>query len=150
MAVLQSTFNEDITAGYAGMDADGELENGVSLILEGATACAFGRPVYRGTADRGATLTVSANLRGFARASKGLPVTSTRAEETYAPGDVMSVKERGKIWISSSTAAADGDQVYVVTASGLISNSATSATIATGWFYDDTIAAPGIARIVRR
>ena len=150
MAVLQSTFGEDIVSGYAGMDADGELENAVSLILEGATACAFGRPVYRGTADRGATLTVSANLRGFARASKGLPVTSTRAEETYAPGDVMSVKERGKIWISSSTAAADGDQVYVVTASGLISNSATSATIATGWVYDDTIAAPGIARIVRR
>ena len=150
MAVLQSTFGEDIVGGYAGMDADGELENAVSFILEGATACAFGRPVYRGTADRGATLTVSANLRGFARASKGLPVTSTRAEETYAPGDVMSVKERGKIWISSSTAAADGDQVYVVTASGLISNSATSATIATGWFYDDTIAAPGIARIVRR
>lgn len=149
MAVLQTNFPEDITGGYAGMDADGELENAVSLILEGATPCAFGRPVYRGTADRGATLTVSANLRGFARAHKGLPVTSGRAEDVYAPGDVMSVKERGKIWITSSTAAADGDQVYV-TAAGVITNVLTSNTAAAGWFYDETIAAPGVARIVRR
>jgi hypothetical protein len=149
MAVFQSNFGEDLGLGYAGMDADGELENGVSLILEGATACAFGRPVYAGVADRGATLVVSAALRGFVRAHKGLPVTADRAADVYAPGDIMSVKERGKIWVTSTTSAANGDPVYV-TAAGAITNVVGANTAAAGWVFDDTIAAAGLVRIVRR
>jgi hypothetical protein len=149
MAVTQSTFPEDIPAGFPGADADGELENAVSLILEGETACAFGRPVYRGSADRGAILTVSAALRGFAAVRSGLPVTAARAADTYAPGDTMRVKERGKLWVTSSTTAADGTQVYV-TAAGAITDQSGGNTAATGWFFDDTITAAGIVRIVRR
>lgn len=150
MSVVQNTFNEDIPVGYAGMEADGELSNIISRTLEGSTACPFGRAVYRGTHDRGCTLSVSANLYGFAIARKGLPVTSGRAADTFAPGDTIPVKERGKIWVNSSTAAADGGQVYVVTATGAIANVAANATAATGWFFDDTISAPGLVRIVRR
>ncbi len=149
MAVLQSTFNEDIPNGYPGMDADGELSNIISGTLEGATACAFGRPVYKGTADRGVSLTVSANLRGFALAHKGNVVTANRAADTYAPGDTLPVKERGKIWVTSTTAAAKDDQVYV-TSAGAITNVSTGNTAATGWKFDDTIAAAGVVRIVRR
>ena len=149
MAVTQSTFSEDIAYGFPGMDADGELSNKISRHLEGSTACAFGRPVYQGTADRGVTLVVSAALKGFASAIKGLPVTSTRAADTYAPGDTIPVKERGKLWVTSTTAADNGDQVYV-TAAGAITNSSGGNTAATGWFFDDTIAAAGIVRIARR
>lgn len=149
MAILQSTFGEDIPYGYAGMEADGELSNIVSRHLEGSTACEFGRPVYQGSNDRGCTLTVSANLIGFAIARKGLPVTDDRAADTFAPGDTLPVKERGKIWIDSASTAAKGDQVYV-TAAGAVTNSSSGNTAAPGWEYDDTITAAGIARIVRR
>jgi hypothetical protein len=149
MAVLQNVFGDDIALGYPGMDADGELSNILSVTLEGATACAFGRPVYKGTADRGASLTVSANLRGFALAHKGNVVTAARAADVYAPGDTLPVKNRGKIWVTSSVAAAKDDQVYV-TSAGVITNVSTSNTIATGWLFDDTIAAAGVVRIVRR
>ena len=150
MAVLQSTFNEDIDKGYPGMEADGELSNIVSLVLEGSTACAFGRPVYRGVADRGCTLTVTAlKLRGFARATRSLPVTADRAADTYAPRDTIGVKERGKIWVACNSAAADGDPVYV-TAAGVVSATSGGNTLADGWVFDDTIAAAGICRIVRR
>lgn len=147
--VLQSTFVEDIPGGFPGMDADGELSNIISRHLEGETACEFGRPVYRGSADRGVTLTVSAALMGFALARSGLPVTADRDADTFAPGDTIPVKERGKIWVDSATAANDGQQVYV-TSGGAVSNSSGGNTAATGWFFDDTIAAPGVVRIVRR
>lgn len=147
--VTQSTFSEDIAFGFPGMEADGELSNIVSRNLEGATACAFGRPVYQGADDRGVTLVVSAALVGFAIARKGLPVTADRAADTFAPGDTLPVKERGKIWVTSATAADKGDPVYV-TAGGAVTASSGGNTAATGWEFDDTITAGGIVRIVRR
>lgn len=149
MAVLQNTFNDDIAYGYPGMDADGELSNTESRTLEGSTACAFGRPVYKGVADRGCTLTVSANLIGFALAHKGNVVTANRAADTYAPGDTLPVKNRGKIWVTSTTAANKDDPVYV-TAAGAITNVSTGNTQAGVWVFDDTITAAGVVRIVRR
>lgn len=149
MPAIQTTFSEDIPGGFAGMEADGEGSNIVSLILEGSTDCEFGRPVYRGSADRGCDLTVDANLRGFAIAAKGLPVTSDRPADVYAPGDTIAVKERGKIWVTSATATTDGAQVYV-TSAGAVTATSGGNTAATGWFFDDTITTGGIVRIVRR
>lgn len=149
MNTVQSAFSEDIANGFPGMIADGELKNAISCHLEGETACAFGRPVYQGALDRGVDLTVDANLVGFAVAQKGLPVTAARAADTYAPGDTLPVMERGKIWVTSTTTATKGQQVYV-TSAGAISNSSSGNTAATGWEFDDTITAAGIVRIVRR
>ncbi|QEH79934.1 hypothetical protein EIK56_18075 [Sphingomonas sp. C8-2] len=152
MAVIQNNFVEDIPVGYPGMEADGELSNIITRTLEGDTACAFGRPVYRGTADKGCDLTVGAGeLLGFAVARKGLPVTSARAADTFAPGDNVPIKNRGKIWVTSTTVTADGGQVYI-TAAGAVSNSSGGGNVeATGWVFEDTLAsAPGLVRIVRR
>lgn len=150
MAVVQNTFSEDIPVGYAGMEADGELSNIISRTLEGSANCPFGAPVYRGTNDRGVTLAVSAALMGFALAQKGLPVTSARPADNYAPGDTIAIKERGKLWVYSAAGAADGGQVYVVTATGAITSASGSATAATGWFFDETTGGAGLVRIVRR
>lgn len=151
MAVLQSTFSEDIPGGFPGMEADGEGSNIITRTLEGSTDCEFGRPVYRGTADKGCDLTVGANeLYGFAIAAKGLPVTADRAADVYAPGDSIAIKERGKIWVTCSTACADGAQVYV-TSAGAVSNSSGGGNVAaTGWFFEDTLSGTGLTRIVRR
>lgn len=150
MAVLQSNFNEDIPVGYPGMEASGELSNIVTGTLEGDDPLPFGTPAYQGTGNKGLTLSVSAALKGFAIARKGLPVTADRAADTFAPGDNVPLKERGVIWVNAGTAANKGQQVYVVTATRVISNSSSSATAATGWFFDDTISAPGLVRIARR
>jgi hypothetical protein len=149
MGVTQSTFSEDIAYGFPGMEADGELSNIISRHLEGSTACAFGRPVFQGAADRGADLTVDANLLGFAIARKGLPVTADRAADTYAPGDTIPIKNRGKIWVTCATDCAKNAQVYI-TAAGAVTKTSGGNTAATGWFFDDTLAATGIVRIVRR
>lgn len=148
MAVLQSTFGEDIPNGYPGMEADGELSNIITRTIESASV-GFGKAVYGGTNDRGCVTTPSADLLGFTIARKGLPLTAARAADTFVQGDNVPIKNRGKIWVTSAVAVADRDQVYV-TSGGAITNVSTSNTIATGWFFDDTIAAAGIVRIVRR
>jgi hypothetical protein len=142
MAVTQSNFGETYEKGYAGMEADGELSNIVTRTLEGAAACAFGRPVY--------SLTVAADeLVGFAIADKTLPVTLERAADTFAPRDNIGVKERGKIWVPSTTAA-NKDQPVYVTPAGAITNVAGANIEASGWVFDDTIATAGVVRIIRR
>lgn len=149
MAVLQSTFGEDIAEGYAGMEADGELSNIITRVLESAT-CGFGKAVYRGTADRGAVTTPAAGtLLGFTIANKGLPVTSDRAADTFIAKDNLRIKNRGKIWVIPGANVADGDQVYV-TSAGAITNVSTSNTIADGWSFDDTKTSGTPVRIVRR
>ncbi len=149
MPTVQDTFGEDIAFGFPGMEADGELSNIVSRHLEGSDPCPFGSPVYQGTNDRGVNLTVTSALIGFAIARKGLPVTADREADTFAPGDTLPVKERGKIWVTSASAAANGEAVYV-TSGGDVTHTSGGNTAATGWVFDDTIAAPGIVRIVRR
>jgi hypothetical protein len=149
MSIVQSTFTEDLARGYPGMQADGSLANILTGHLEGATACEFGRPVYQGSADKGLTLTVSANLIGIALARKGLPVTEDRAADTYAPGDNVPVLERGVVFVTSISAAAKGAQVYV-TSGGEITDDSGGNTAATGWEFDLTTSAPGLTRIARR
>lgn len=149
MAVLQAAFGEDIPYGYPGMEADGEISNIISVTLEGATACPFGRFLFKGTGDRGATLTPNATVRGVAIAKKGSVVTTARSADTYAPGDTIPTKNRGKIWVTAGAAVAKDDQVYV-TSAGAITNVSTSNQIVTGWFFDDTVASGAIVRVVRR
>lgn len=150
MAVLQSTFDETNAVSYPGSPGNGELSNDISLNLEGSTACEFGRPVYRGAADKGAVLTVSANnLRGFALRNQVMPETSTRAVDTYAPGDTMAVRERGTIYVTAAKAVTDGAAVFV-TAAGALTDASSGNTAATGWVFDQTTTAAGLVRIARR
>ena len=148
MAVIQSTFTENLDAIYPGMDASGELSNIITRTLESASV-GFGKAVYAGTADSGASTTVSARLLGFTLADKGLPVTAGRAADTYILGDNLAVKNRGAVGVAVSVAVADGDPVYV-TPAGLITNVASGNTAAAGWEFLDTLAAAGNGRIVRR
>lgn len=149
MAVIQNNFADDLAKGYPGMEADGSLSNIMTRHLEGVTAAAFGAALYRGVADKGTNLNSAGGpFIGWAIAKKGLPVTSTRPVDSYAPGDNVAVKERGTIWVNVSVAVVDDDQVYV-TAGGVITNSAAGNVVATGWKFKDTLAAPGVGRVVR-
>lgn len=148
MAVLQSSFGEDIQVGYPGMEADGELSNIITRTLESGTV-GFGKAVYQGTNDRGAVTTPSANLLGFTIANPSLPVTAARPADTYAAKDSLRVKNRGKIWVTAGAAVTPRQPVFV-TAVGAITNVSTGNTAATGWEFDDTAASGALVRIVRR
>ena len=96
MAVIQSNFVEDLAKGFPGMEASGELSSIITRTLESASA-GFGKAVYAGTGDSGAVTTPSVRLLGFLIANKGLPVTSSRAADTFITGDNLRIKNRGAI-----------------------------------------------------
>ena len=148
MAVIQSTFAEDLAKGFPGMEASGELSSIITRTLESASA-GFGKAVYAGTGDSGAVTTPSVRLLGFLIANKGLPVTSSRAADTFITGDNLRIKNRGAIYVDVAVAVADGEAVYV-TPAGLITNASAGNTAATGWEFLDTLAGAGVGRIVRR
>ena len=149
MAVLQNSFGEDITVGFPGMDADGDLSNIITRTLESASV-GFGKAVFRGTNDRGAVTTPAAGkLLGFTLANPSLPVTADRAADTFITKDHLRINKRGQIWVTAGAAVADCDAVYV-TSAGVITNVATDNVAATGWEFDDTAASGAPVRIIRR
>lgn len=150
MPVVQSTFSETFAAGYAGMVATGETANRLTRTLEDASGIAFGKAVYRGAGDHGCIKTPAAGtLLGFTIADHGLVVTATRSADTYAQSDSVGIQNQGVIWVESSVAVADGEQVYV-TPAGLITNVTSGNVIASEWFFQETLAAAGLVRIARR
>ena len=77
MSVLQSNFTETVAKAYAGMVANGETSNRISRTVEDAAGITFGKPVYRGSGDHGATATVGPlatnSGRTHAAPARGIP-----------------------------------------------------------------------------
>jgi hypothetical protein len=143
MAVLQPAFNERQAPYFAGMILDMQLSNTTTYTLEGSTNCAFGRGVFRGTYDKGCDLVATASqFIGFAVQKKGQVIAGARTLDAYAPGDNVLVEERAPIVTTSATAANKYEPVYIVAATGEVSNVA-SGNIATGWEFWETITAAG-------
>jgi hypothetical protein len=150
MAILQNTYPETFRAFVPGQRANGELYNGISYTLEGATPLPFGSAVFRGATDKGVNATpVAGKLMGFALLTHNLPETTARPVDTYAPLDEVSVANRGSVCVVCATATADGDPVYVTPANAVTATAAGNIA-ATGWEFNETIAAAGNVVIVRR
>lgn len=149
MAVVQNDFNDEAPKGYPGMEADGELSNIITRTLE-SDSVGFGKAVYQGTNDRGVVTAPSANLLGFTIKNPFLPITSARAADTYAKGDNVRIKNRGKIWVTAAANVTDRAPVYVTTGGDITSASGGGNVAATGWEFDDTASSGEVVRIVRR
>ncbi|CAN7169724.1 structural cement protein Gp24 [Brevundimonas sp. LjRoot202] len=157
MAVLQDTYADTLATGYAGMVANGETSNRISRTCEDAGGIAFGAPVYRGSGDHGCTATVgtAATFLGFAIAHEALGLLSGQTADEYAQYDDVAILTEGVIWVTATGANADGAAVTIGTGAGAadaIGDTAADAThiAATGWVFDDTTSATGLARIAKR
>lgn len=153
MSVLQSNFTETVAKAYAGMVANGETSNRISRTVEDAAGITFGKPVYRGSGDHGATATVGtlATFLGWTIATSAL-APSTDADE-YQQYDNAAIMTSGAIYVPVKGTVADGTAITVGTGGGaadLIGGTAADAThIATGWVADETVT-DGLCRIVKR
>ena len=154
MAVLQSTYATGYASGYAGMVANGETSNRISRTIEDAAGVGFGRAVFRGTGDHGCTATPSAtegNQLGITIADPSVtPVPGGAAADVYAQYDSVGIMTQGAIWVVAGEAVTDGAQVYIEAVTFDFVDTATSNTILTGWFFQDTAADGALVRIARR
>lgn len=155
MAELQTSYTETIAQGYAGMIADGETSNRISRTCEDAAGIAFGKPVYRGTLDHGATATVGtlASFLGWSVATSALPLLAGQTADLYQQNDNMAILTSGAIFVTVTGAVTDGAALTVGTgagaADGIGATAADATHIATGWVADQTITS-GLCRIVKR
>ena len=152
MPPYQSTYDAVRPVGYAGMIANGETSNRISRTIEDAAAVAFGKAVFRGVGDHGATLTPTAGaLLGITIANYAAPpVQATGVQvDSYPQYSTAGILTQGVIWVQSSVAVADGDQAYV-TSAGVITNVSTANVILAGWFFQDTLSGAGLSRLAKR
>jgi hypothetical protein len=150
MAELQTTYGEDIAAGFPGMVANGETSNRISRTCEDAGGIPFGVPVYRGSGDHGCTLTPAAGaFLGISIAHSALPVVAGGTADEYAQYESVAIMTQGVIWVTAAEAVTDGAQAYG-TSAGAIDDTSTDDTILTGWFFDTTGGAAGLVRLAKR
>lgn len=156
MPELQTSYATGPAKGYAGMVATGETSNRISRTVEDAAGIGFGKPVYRGSGDRGCTATVGAlaTFLGFTVATSAqAPVAGQDADE-YQQYDSATILTSGAIYVNVTAAVADGAAITMGTGGGAadaLSSIAADAThIATGWIADETTSGAGLVRIVKR
>jgi len=149
MAVLQTTYTDQVAPGFAGMVANAETSNRITRTNEDAASLAFGRPVFRGTGDHGCTATVGAGFLGIAIAHETLGLLAGATPDAFPQYASVPIMTLGVIWVNASVAVTKGDQAYV-TSAGLLTNVSTSNTILTGWFFDTSTAAAGLAKLAKR
>lgn len=155
MAVLQTTYSEDLARGYPGMVANGETSNRISRTIEDAAGIGFGVAAFRGALDHGCTATVgtAATFLGFTIATQGLGLVAGQTADTYAQYENVNIMPRGAIYVTVVGAVTDGADLSIGKGAGLadgIGATAADAThIASGWIADETVTS-GICRIVKR
>lgn len=157
MAVVQNTYSELPAFGYPGQVANGETSNRISRTVETAAGIGFGVPVYRGTGDHGVTSTVgtAATFLGFTIADHGIQILPGGTADVVAQYDSIAILTQGVMWVDATGANADGAAVTIGTGAGAadgIGDTAADSThiAATGWVFDTTTAATGLARIAKR
>lgn len=155
MAILQSSYTENVAKGFPGMIANGETSNRISRTCESAGGIAFGAPVYRGSGDHGCTGTVGtlATFYGFAVATTALGALPGADADEYQQYDNVTIITSGAVYVTVTGSVTDGAAITIGTGAGAadgIGATASDAThIATGWVADETVT-NGICRIVKR
>ncbi len=135
---IGSTYPTRTTSGYAGMLADGSLNDSQSKIVETA-AIAFGLAVGAGTAD-GSVKLGGTGFEGIAVVDK------TRTADSYAVGEYAAIAKKGVIWVTASTAGVNPAAAVTFTAATGVIGAGLVTTI-TGAKFLDTVASGALVRV---
>lgn len=144
MAIVQSTYGENIAIASPGMPADADY-SAATKICETAAGISFGVAVQRGTSDNEA-------LIGAVAATDFVGVTIrdiTQAEDEYAQYENMGVMQRGRIWVTVGGDVNAGDDVTFSATTGVLSSTATSGSqfAITGAVWETSASSGGLAKL---
>lgn len=141
MAVLQDAYASRMPAFALGMIVNQELWNAVSRISEDATAIGFGRAVFIGAADDGATATPTAGK--FEGVTFRDVTVDGDTVDTFAEGRTMPVLKKGVVAVQASKAVAKGAPAFV-TPAGAFTDTASGNTALPNATFDGTTTAAGL------
>lgn len=141
MDPLQSTYGTNQARWVKGMPLKMELSNRISRIAEGGTI-GFGVVAVRGTADNQCKV---AEVDG-----KPLGITildRTQLQDSYPEYSMVTIMTKGVVVGEADVAVAQGEPVYFVPATGVLTNVATGNIAIPNAVWDTSTQAAGLAAI---
>lgn len=152
MAAYQTTYPDRPAKGLHGASANEEIKNDISRTIENAAGVRFGEPVQRGAGDHGvAPFAAGGKFVGIAKLNPAVPAVAQGSTlvDGYPQYFTAAIRERGQMYVQVSTAVADGDAVYYVTASNTYANAAGAGIVGPfpNVFFDTSGAADDIVEI---
>lgn len=128
MAVVQTTYSENIAPAVNGMVANMTNWDADTRIVETATGIPFGVAVGQGAADKGAVLGASAGTGFVGISVRDVTLPPRSAIDKYADGENMAVLTEGDIWVTVGGDVTAGGDVTFAASTGVLSSAATSGT----------------------
>lgn len=149
MAIVQDTYNAAPAVGYPGMVANGETSNRISRNVEDAGGVAFGKAMFQGTQDLGATATPGTDFLGVTIADHGLALLPGGTADVIPQGRTAGLMDEGVIWVLAGAAVANRAAVYVTPGGAFTSVSSGNTAIPAKFMGAAGSGAPARIRIVR-
>lgn len=142
MPEIQSTFNAQHARWVEGMVLNSEPCTVISREVETGAGIGFGKVAQRGTGDH--------QCKVSAASPKYLGITvldPSKFGDTYAQYDTAAIMTKGIIVVQASVAVAQGDDVYFVPATGVLTNVSTSNQQIPNAKWDTSTAGAGLAAL---
>lgn len=150
MAVLQTTYTDQVAPGYAGMVANAETSNRITRTIKDASGIAFGKPAYEGTDDHSCSATgTAATFLGITIAHEVLAQLASSTPDVFPQNASVPVMTQGVIWAIAGAAVAKRDAVYA-TSAGVLTNVATNNIALAGWVFDTSAASGALVKLAKR
>lgn len=145
---VQTTYSENIRAGVPGQIVDMIPKTLISRDVEAAGGLGFGLPVARGVGDKGCrpftTGDTAAKFLGISVRERSLQAEANGFKQ-YDSARIMT---KGAIWVTAAVAVTAGQPVYIVPATGALTNVATDNLLIPGAVFDtSTTAVNQIAQV---
>jgi hypothetical protein len=116
MPTVQSTYGDNIAAGYVGAIANQEPRVLISRTVEDAAGIAFGLAVMQGTEDKGCVVSDGTEVLGITVREMD---TEPSNPDIFAQYDNARIMTKGVIWVANSGGVAAGDPVVSLAAGAL-------------------------------
>jgi hypothetical protein len=116
MPTIQSTYADNVDAGYAGAIVNTEPRTLISRTVEDAAGIGFGEVVMQGTNDKGCVIGDGTGFLGVTVRDQSVTPENPNLFAQYEEARIMT---KGVVWVVARGTVAAGDEVALDTSGGL-------------------------------
>lgn len=150
MAILQSTYTDQVAPGFPGMVANAETSNRITRTIKEGGGIGFGKPAFEGTDEHTCATTGTAALfLGITIAHEALAQLATSTADVFPTNASVPIMTQGVIWALAGATVAKRDPVYATTA-GALTNVSSGNVALTGWVFETSAASGSLVKLAKR
>ncbi|CAH2606152.1 conserved protein of unknown function (plasmid) [Rhodovastum atsumiense] len=146
MPAVQTAYQGQHAAAFAGLVADSGSTVVISRVVESPNGMQFGAVALQGVADNGILDVGDVNAGAFRGITVVDPLVRPVNNDAYGLGDTAAVLVKGVVWVTVAAAVTAGQPVYY-SSTGALTNVAASDTAIPNAIFDSSAAAGGLAKV---